>query len=730
MVETAVEARREARQKGDTLTSAALATCGVDIGGTFTDAVLTDADGVAYSGKSPTTRGDLTKGFLAAIEVAAEKTGRTLGDALKELPYLAHGTTVATNIMVQRNGAKVGLLTTRGHRDAMYIQRAAGRVAGLPTEELLDLRAGVKPDPLVPRSMVYEIDERVDSDGDVVVALDEEAVRAAVADAREQGIDSLAVSFLWSFRNSAHEERAKELIAEAAPDGFASFSHEVAPSWGEYERTMSTVINSYVGPDTATYIGELGGVLTDHGFEGLFSVMMSSGGVASREEASRFPVTLLSSGPAGALAGSQRLLEQLGIDEGNAITTDMGGTSFDIGLIVDGRPKTSDESVAARFQFHLPTIDITSIGSGGGSIAWIDEHSQTLKVGPRSAGAEPGPAAYDRGGTEPTVTDADVVLGYINPEFFLGGRLTLRKDLAEEAVGRVAEKLGLGIQETAAGIRTIVDAAMADATRMMTIARGYDPRSFSLLAFGGAGPLHAADYARELGARSVVVPLADVSSLWSAMGVALADVVDVQERHNVIPEPFDAAAVRASVQDLRRISTERLVAQDVKPENVDLLITAKMKYKLQVHTVDVQVFEGSEDECIELVERFEKRYVELFGIGSGYRDAGIEITGFQCTALGRRDLVSRLPRPAQQQNGSVPDAPETRPVYWTAARAELDSTIYRHEHLGAGWRAAGPAILELPDTTIALPPDYHASVDELGSILLNRHPNAEGTNGN
>jgi N-methylhydantoinase A len=712
------------------LQSAALATCGVDIGGTFTDAVITDVDGTAYSGKSPTTRGDLTKGFLAAIEVAAEKTGRSLADAVKELPYLAHGTTVATNIMLQRNGAKVALLTTRGHRDAIYIQRAAGRVAGLPIEELLDLRAGVKPDPLVPRSLAYEIDERVDSDGDVIVALDEDGVRAAIEDAKAQGVDSLAVSFLWSFRNSAHEARVKELIAEASPDGFASFSHEVAPSWGEYERTMSTVINSYVGPDTATYIGELGGVLKEHDFSGIFSVMMSSGGVASGEEASRFPVTLLSSGPAGALAGCQRLLEQLGGDEGNAITTDMGGTSFDIGLIVNGRPKTSDESVAARFEFHLPTIDITSIGSGGGSIAWIDEHSRTLKVGPRSAGAEPGPAAYDRGGTEPTVTDADVVLGYINPDFFLGGRLTLRKDLAEEAVGKVADQLGLGLRETAAGIRTIVDAAMADAIRMMTIARGYDPRGFSLLAFGGAGPLHAADYARELGARRVIVPLADVSSLWSAMGVALADVVDVQERHNVVQEPFDASAVRASVEDLKRISTERLGAQDVKPEDVDLLVTAKMKYKLQVHTVDVQVTHGSEEECVELVERFEKRYVELFGAGSGYRDAGIEITGFQCTALGRRDLDSRLPRPAQQQNGSAPEAPEVRPVYWTAAGAEMDSMIYRHEHLTSGWSASGPAILELPDTTIALPPDYDASVDELGSIILNRQVNAEGTNGN
>jgi N-methylhydantoinase A len=708
---------------------AALATGGVDIGGTFTDAVLTDVDGTAYSGKSPTTRGELTKGFLAAIEVAAEKTGRTLDEALAELPYLAHGTTVATNITVQRNGAKVGFLTSRGHGDAIFIQRAAGRVAGLPMEELLDLDAGIKPEPLVPRALVFEVDERVDSDGDVVVALNEDEVRAAIDAALEAGVDALAVTFLWSFRNPSHEARVKELIAERAPALFTSISHEVAPSWGEYERMMTTIINSYVGPDTATYIEQLGSVLHERGFRGVFSVMKSSGGVASRQEASRFPVTLLFSGPAGALAASQRLMEGLGSGEENAITTDMGGTSFDIGLVVDGRPQTSNESVAARFEFHLPTIDITSIGSGGGSIAWIEEHSGTLKVGPRSAGADPGPAAYGRGGTEPTVTDADIVLGYINPEFFLGGRLGLRKDLAEQAVGTLGERLGLGLLETAAGIRTIVDAAMADAIRMMTIARGFDPRTFSLLAFGGAGPLHAADYARELGVRRVVVPLADISSLWSAMGVALADVVDVQEQFAVLPEPFDPSAVSAEIENLRRIGTERLRAQDIALDDVRLMVSAKMKYKLQVNTVEVPVESGSAAECAELIPRFERRYGELFGAGSGYREAGVEITGFQCTAVGRRDLATRLPMPAQEEQ-SEPQEPRTRAVYWTEDRRRLDAAIYRHEHLTPGWSAVGPAILELPDTTIALPPDYEAELDERGSVVLNRQPKAEGPDGN
>ena len=334
------------------------ASCGVDIGGTFTDCVLMDAGGHAYSGKSATTRDDLTRGFFDAIEVAADKAGYTLLDALAGLPYLAHGTTVATNIMVERNGAQVALITTCGHGDVTFIQRAAGRVAGLPMAQLLDLHLGVKPPPLVPRSLVFEVDERIDFEGDVVVPLDEEAVRDAVRTALDRGAVAFCVAFLWSFRNPDHERRAKELIAELAPAAFVSASHEVAPSWGEYERTMSAVINSHVGPDTATYIGRLEHELADRGFTGLFSVMKSSGGVASDGEARQFPVKLLSSGPAGALAGSQYLLEAMGSQTGNAITTDMGGTSFDIGLIVDGRPQTADESVVGRFEFHLPTIDI------------------------------------------------------------------------------------------------------------------------------------------------------------------------------------------------------------------------------------------------------------------------------------------------------------------------------------------------------------------------------------
>jgi N-methylhydantoinase A len=690
---------------------------GVDIGGTFTDCVLIGQDGRVYAGKSPTTREDLTQGFLAAIEVAAAKAGADAAAALASLQWLAHGTTVATNIMVQRSGASTALITTRGHGDAIFLQRAAGRVAGLPRTELLDLMVGVKPEPLVPHSLVFEVDERADVDGKVLVELDREGMRAAVRAAREQGAVAIAVAFLWSFANPANERAAREILErEAEGELFISVSHEVAPSWGEYERTMSTVINSYVGPETASYIDRVEGELRRRGFGGAFAVMKSDGGVATAREAAQRPVTLLSSGPAGALAATQRMLEALG--ERDAITTDMGGTSLDIGILVGGRPLTVDSSVVDRFEFHLPTLDIVSVGSGGGSIAWIDELSGALKVGPRSAGAQPGPAAYGNGGQEPTVADANVVLGYLNPDYFLGGALKLDRELAESAVARLAQQLGLSTLQTAAGIRTIVDAQMSDAIRMLTVARGYDPRNFTLLSFGGAGPTHAADYARELGARRVLVPFADVSSLWSAMGVALADVVHVEEASVMLSEPFDATVLQAALTRLRTSAMERVQRERIAEQDIELEIVAKVKYALQVHAIDVPLPDAERPDSEALVTRFHERYAELYGPGAGYREAGVEIIGLRCTATGRREREMRLPRPASAPR-SVGE-PRSRPVYWTHHRAMLDTPVLREGDLGPGWSTAGPAVIELPDTTVLVPPDFSASLDELGSICLER----------
>jgi N-methylhydantoinase A len=700
-------------------------TGGVDIGGTFTDCILIDENGRIYSGKAPTTRGALAEGFMAALEAAAGKTGLTLREVLGELRFLAHGTTVATNIMVQRAGARTALITTRGHGDAVFIQRAAGRVAGLPREHLLDLLRGRKPEPLVPRSLVFEVDERTDASGNVVVELDQDGVRDAVQQAIAAGASAIAVSFLWSFQNPTNERLARAAVESEVghTNTFVSVSHEVAPSWGEYERTMSAIINCYTGPETAAYIGEIERELRERGFHGSFSVMKSDGGVATAAEAARRPVTLLSSGPAGALSATQRLLEALG--ETDAITTDMGGTSLDIGMIVGGRPLTVETSVAERFEFHLPALDIVSIGSGGGSVAWVDSTSGTLKVGPQSAGASPGPAAYGLGGTEPTVTDANVVLGYINPEYFLGGTIRLDRELSERAVEQVGAQLGMSTLEAAAGIRTIVDSQMAAAIRTQSIARGYDPRNFTLFAFGGGGAAHAADYARELGVKRVVIPLADISSLWSAVGVAIADIIHVEEQAAALTEPFDADAIRRALVDVAERCRDRVVGQRIDPSEVTVEITAKMKYRLQVHAIDVPIEFDALPDCEALIARFGERYAELYGAGAGYREAGIEITGFRATGVGPRISSRELSVAAIDAPDSTSDRALPRDVYWVGF-GDLETAVYRADNLTNDWATDGPAIIELPDTTVLVPPDFAASIDPLGNVVLQQVAAAGG----
>jgi N-methylhydantoinase A len=693
--------------------------CGIDIGGTFTDCVLVDDVARVFPGKAPTTPENLSTGFFDALSVAAAAAGCTLEEVLAGLTHLGHGSTVATNIMVQRGGAKVALLTTNGHRDVPLIQRAAGRVAGLSPSQLLDLVQGVKPEPLVADALIREVNERVDLDGDVIVPLDETRAAGDIAELLADGVDAVAICLLWSFRNPEHE-RALVRLVEAAGNGngngrrhFITASSDVAPTWGEYERTMTTLINAYVGPRTGRYITDLEGELQRREFGGTFSIMKSDGGGASLEDAARFPVTLISSGPAGGLAATAQLAAKIGA--ANAIATDMGGTSFDIGLVVDGVPVATTTAIANRFEFYLPTLDIRSVGSGGGSIAWVDDATGALRVGPGSAGSDPGPAAYGRGGTQPTVTDADIVLGYLNPDYFLGGRLKLDAERAREAIAGLGARLGLDVMETAAGIRRIVDVQMADATRMMTIERGHDPRDFVLFSFGGAGPVHGADYARELDARTVVVPLAGVSSIWSAYGIAHADLVHIREHSEVLSEPFNGPRIARILDDLRDTVTGLFDAHA--RADLQLEFTASFKYSLQAHVVPVPITSDEAADIERVVERFEARYRDLYGPESGFRAAGIEITGFTCKGSHRRtssdvgevDLHDAVLEPASH-----------RPVHWVDLGRSVDTPVYRWAVSDAGAGVDGPAILELADTTIVVPSDYRASSDRYDNILLTR----------
>ncbi len=506
--------------------------CGVDIGGTFTDCVLVDETGTITLAKASSTPQDFSQGFLDAIEEAARQRGIDPEGVFGEIELLLHGTTVGTNVLVQMRGAKTGLITTRGHRDALVMMRSYGRSAGLPIEKLLHVSRHRKPDPIVPPQLIKEVSERVDWAGDVFLPLNEDEARAAVEELVAEEVDAIAISFLWGFVNPDHERRVKALVQELAPDVFVSCAHELIAKPGEYERTAAAAINCYVGPSTSTYVQRLDGATRERGYTHPLLIMQAAGGVVPANEVAEAPLFTIGSGPVGGVTGATFLADVLG--HKNVIACDMGGTSFDVGLVHDGLPISSSETVINQYTFFMPRLLIESIGAGGGSIVWVDEQSGTIRVGPESAGADPGPACYGRGGERPTITDVNVLLGRYNPENFLGGRLALDREAAERAMASVAEALGMDVVEAAAGAARIVEYQMADLMRQMTVEQGLDPREFVVYAYGGAGAAHAAVFARELGCTEVVVPLGDLASTWSALGVMSSDVLHVYEHAELV----------------------------------------------------------------------------------------------------------------------------------------------------------------------------------------------------
>ena len=541
------------------MSSASRYLCGIDIGGTFTDCAIVDDRGRITTAKVPSTPANPAEAFVAALASGADALGITLAELLGSAEQVMHGTTVATNIVVQRRGAKVGLLATVGHGEAILHMRGTGRTVGVTVDRMLDIPASNKPEPLVPRALIREVVERVDCDGDVVVQLDEASAERAIRELVDAGVEAIAICFLWSFTNPAHERRVKELVEQLAPGVYVTASSDVAPVWGEYERTVATVLNSYVGPATQTYLDDVTRRIREAGFDRDVMIVECTGGVVPAPLAGKEALFTLGSGPVAGIMGSAYLAAEIGIRD--VIAVDMGGTSFDIGLVRDGRPVTTDISVVDQYQYFVPAVDVRSIGAGGGSIAGVDEVSGGLLVGPESAGAVPGPACYSRGGTRATVTDADLLLGYLDPEFFLGGRMTLDRELAEKAVAGVAAAVGMSPVATAAGIVKVVEFAMADLIRKVTIERGFDPRDFALFIYGGAGAVHGVVLAQELGIKKVVVPMGTAAGVWSALGAASANVVHVYRVSNPQSAPFDVEQLNAVYGQLETQARAELLEQ-------------------------------------------------------------------------------------------------------------------------------------------------------------------------
>ena len=694
---------------------------GVDIGGTFTDCVAVDDGGRIFHAKTPSTHSSSpVEGVLAGLEMLAGEAGLSAGELCAEADRIGHGTTIGTNLIVERKGARVGLLSTAGHGDALAMMRGNGRTAGAPADQVYSVHATDKPAPLVDRRHVLEVSERVAADGEVLAPLDVERVREHLrALINGEQLDAIAIALLWSLRNPAHEQQLRKLVAELAPGLFVSVSSEVAPRQGEYERTVATALNSYVGPASSRYLAELEEALERLGLHRRVLIMQSAGGVVPVEVAKRQPVQTIGSGPAGGLAGSASIAAANA--HRNVIATDMGGTSFEVGLIIDGAPVVSSEQVIEQYAFHASQLDVRSIACGGGSVAWVDPHSGALRVGPHSAGSDPGPACYGRG-TQPTVTDADVVLGLIDPASFLGGRMQLDAAAARRAVETIAEPLGLSVEQTAAGIVQVNNQKAALLIRQRTIEQGLDPRDFVLYVFGGAGPVHAFGFGEELGVSDVVIPLGNGAATLSAYGIAATDVVRTFEQDCRLRAPFDvnelaevtgtveanaAAAMRDSGFDTGAVLFDRL---------------AVMRYAEQfLHDLPIPVPPGPVDRqtCERLAARFDEEYVRLYGEGARSIFQAVEIFGMRVRARVPLGFVTAATRASTHNGGQrTITGDHVRQVYWPDERAWVPTAVHAGRELKAGDRVHGPAVVELPYTTIAVAASHRLTLDAVGNYVL------------
>jgi N-methylhydantoinase A len=682
---------------------------GVDIGGTFTDCVGIDPEGRLHHAKALTDDRDASEGVLEALATLAAGVGVSTDELLSNTERLGHGTTIGTNLLVERRGAKVALVTTAGHADALSMMRGAGRTAGLPIDRVFDVRATSKPAPLVPRAQVAELHERVAADGTVIAPLDETRAREVLGALLEGGeIEGVAVTLLWSFRNDAHERRVAELVSELAPDAFVSLSSQTAPRQGEYERTVAAVINSYVGPASIAYLDRLAERLREAGFTGELLVMQANGGVAKVAHARGRPIKLIGSGPAGGISGVSLLAARSG--HANVIATDMGGTSFEVGLLIDGRPVVAGQQIVEQHTFHQPHLDARSIACGGGSIASVSPDGG-LRVGPRSAGSTPGPAAYGRGGTEPTVTDADVVLGFLDPAAFLGGGMKLDADAARKAVASIAEPLELSTEDAAAGILRVNNHAAATLIRQRTLEQGLDPRDFVVYAYGGAGPLHAWGFAAELGVSQVIVPLGNGAATLSAYGIAAGDLVQHHEVECRARSPLSAAELAAAVEQAEAAARASLPGQD--PE---LSRVALMRYAEQLlQSVPVTLRDGpiDDDACAQLLRDFDAEYERQFGAFAKALFQAVEVFAVRVEA--RVPGSVRDVRPLEQAVAADPVG--ERDVHWPEHGA-LATPIYDGSALADHQRIDGPAVIELAYTTVPVAPGQQLVRDAATDNLL------------
>jgi N-methylhydantoinase A len=682
---------------------------GIDIGGTFTDMLWVGEDGAAIIGKTLTTPGDPSLAVENALRPVLQSGAVKVG----ERGTLIHGTTLVTNALIERKGAPTALLTTAGFRDAVEIGREH-------RYELYDLNLDL-PKPLVPRHLRFDVPERMAADGTVLAPLDETFVRRLVGELRDKGIKAIGVCYLNSFRNPAHEKRTAEIVAEIAPEIRVSLSSEVVAEIREFQRTSTTLANVYVQERVADYLAQLQARLDKVGFIGSFFVMLSSGGIATRETSARFPVRLLESGPAaGALAAAQA-----GMRAGHRdlLSFDMGGTTAKLCVIEDGQPaKTHEFEVDRVYRFRkgsglpmrIPVIDMIEIGAGGGSIARVDSLG-LLKVGPESSGADPGPVCYRQGGTEPTVTDADLVLGYLDAEYFLGGEMGLDLDSARKALGRLGEKLRMSAEQVAWGIHQIVNENMANAARAHLGERGKDPRRMPMYAFGGAGPVHGYRVAEILRLPALISPFgAGVGSTFGLLAAPLAFDF-VRSAYSRLDE-LDWRFANSLLDEMAAEGRKVLESSGLNSAQITYQRTADMRYVGQGHEVSVALPNEmlSASYLGEIAATFDETYRALYGRKGP--DVPLEVINWRVVASGPRpEMNLKLPRGASQRGDARKGL---RPAYFPEREGYIDTAVFDRYALKPGMQFNGPAIVEERESTLIIGVRGVARVDEQLNVIV------------
>ncbi len=698
----------------------------VDVGGTFTDAFVHSDDRYA-TGKARTTPHDLSLGFDAAVADAFEKLGIPLEDGLQATDWVKYATTVGINALVQRIFPRIGLITTVGQEDTIHLGRSRSWADGLPISAQMDRTRAHRPPELVAKAMRIGVRERVDCFGNVVMPLQEQDVVDAIDYLIAQGAEAIAVCLSWSFMNPDHELMIREIAREHYPEIYLGrapvlLSSEVAPKIDEYRRTTTTVLAAILASSTEEHILDLTDRLRKHGYRRPLLLARNTGGVASPSRTTA--LHLVGAGGAAGLAGAAALARQYHLD--NVITADIGGTTLDVGLIVDGQPLGAEfNPVVDRWRIHLPVVGSHSIGAGGGSIAHVTELGE-LRVGPRSAGSVPGPVCYDNGGTEPTTTDADVVLGFVDPDYFLGGRMRLNKARAERAIRRrIAEPLGISVIQAALRIRRLVDGTMGEELYKETALKGHDPRTFTLFAFGGAGPVHAVSMAEYADVAQVMT--FPYGSEFNAFGQSALSIEQTYEQSHTIVL-FDPVR-QAFLADPSRYNqiTERLLElarRDMAEEGFEgqpaLRLELEMAYAGQHHAVrhrsaPLRLDDGTDIE--QLASDFNATFAEHYGAGTVNPGGGIEVRLFKLTATYRFEAAARRDQTAHDARPAAPKG--TRACHWSDA-GPVETPVYDRPALAAGQVVTGPALLEDVDTVIAINPGWSYLVGEDYSGLLRR----------